>query len=154
MQINGDNHSFPKMGENVRYHLVMPTVPRETLPMQYLACCDYFHTSVIFQGSDIYRLVGVIAGLWNDEFKNILSCFTSENRGKMTPYPVLGFICNDGCLGHAPDTLYILKDIVPSDMYRNIADIFTFELSDFAIAKSTAMIIYVSLICNTLPTIF
>jgi len=55
--IDGDNHSFPKMGENVRYHLVMPTVPRETLPMQYLACCDYFHTSVIFRVPDIFVFV-------------------------------------------------------------------------------------------------
>ena len=50
--------------------MVMPTVPRETLPLQDLVWCDYFRTPVIFEGSDIYRFVGEIQTFHHD--KNVI----------------------------------------------------------------------------------
>ena len=47
--INGDKSNYPTISEFVRYHLVIHTVSRETLPMQDSVCCDYFRTSVIFE---------------------------------------------------------------------------------------------------------
>ena len=44
--------SYQKINEIIRYHLVVPNVPREGLRMQDLACCDYFPTPVIFDGPD------------------------------------------------------------------------------------------------------
>jgi hypothetical protein len=35
-------------------------IPREGLPMQDLAGCDYFRTPVIFQGLDNCNIVGVM----------------------------------------------------------------------------------------------
>ena len=46
-----DHCDFWISRQYVRYHMVMPTVPWETLPMQDLACCDYFLITVIFYGA-------------------------------------------------------------------------------------------------------
>jgi len=39
------------------------TIARETPSMQDSVDCDYYRTSGIFQGSDIYRFVGVMCTL-------------------------------------------------------------------------------------------
>jgi len=47
--IYGEMSSYQDQGQYHRYHLVITTVPHETLSIQDFACCDYFRTPVIFQ---------------------------------------------------------------------------------------------------------
>ena len=56
--IHGDKSSYQTKPNYYRYHLVMPSVPRETLSMQYMAGGDNNRTPVIFRVPDIYRFVG------------------------------------------------------------------------------------------------
>jgi len=60
--IYGEMSSYQTQPNYYRYHPVMPSVPRESLSMQDLAGGDNNRTPVKFQGSDIYRFVGEIAG--------------------------------------------------------------------------------------------
>ena len=48
LQIHGEKSSYQDQRQYYRYRLVIPKVPRETLSMQDLTGCDYFHTPVIF----------------------------------------------------------------------------------------------------------
>ncbi len=43
--------------------MVMPRVPRKSLWMQDLACCDTFRTPVIFWALDIFVFVGAVCNL-------------------------------------------------------------------------------------------
>jgi len=56
--IHGEMSSYQTQPNYCRYHMVMPTVSRETLPMQDLASCDSFRTPVIFWVPDNLVFVG------------------------------------------------------------------------------------------------
>ena len=58
MVIDGDKCNYPIICKNVRYHLVMPSVPRRGLSMQDSVSGDNNRTPVIFQGLDIFVFVG------------------------------------------------------------------------------------------------
>jgi len=57
---HGYQSNFLNIWKVVRYALDIPTITRETLPMQDLVGCDYFRTPVNFSGADIYLFVGAI----------------------------------------------------------------------------------------------
>jgi len=58
--IHGEMSSYQTQPNYYRYHLGMPTVPRRSLWIQDLVCCDYFRTPVIFQVPDNLVFVGEI----------------------------------------------------------------------------------------------
>jgi hypothetical protein len=62
IQIDGEYLSNWNYRQYCRYHLVISTVSRETLPIQDMVCCDYFRTPVIFQVPDIFVFVGDSTG--------------------------------------------------------------------------------------------
>ena len=80
--IDGDDLNYPKTYKIVRYHLVIPTVPRELLILQDLASCDYFRTPVIFQGPDIFVFVG------HQRFHNPVLFFSIRPRTGATRLPI------------------------------------------------------------------
>ena len=60
--IHGDKSSYQTRRNYYRYHLVMPSVPRETLSMQERVGGDNNRTPVKYQGPDIFVFIGSING--------------------------------------------------------------------------------------------
>ena len=54
----GDDLNYPIIQGIIRYHLDIPTVPRETLSMQEMADGDNNRTPVVFRPPDNCNIVG------------------------------------------------------------------------------------------------